>query len=134
MSADDSKIVLDLANAVTVSGQELLRANEKAESLPQENRSFEGAMFTIAGLYRGDFKRAIAVLFRMRALANLLQTDEGIPGWTLPQLPDGSVPTEETVFAAAAVQPLIEIDGEIAFERDAFMAKVLELAELEIHG
>ena len=134
MNADGSKIVLGLANAVTVSGQELLRVNEETENLPAEDRSVEAGMFKIARLYRGDFRKAIAVFFRMTALANLLQTDEGIPGWTLPQLPDGSIPTEKTVFAAAAIQPLIEVNGEVAFERDTFMTRVLELAELEIHG
>jgi hypothetical protein len=38
------------------------------------------------------------------------------------------------VFAAAAVQPLVERDGDVAFDREAFLEKVLELAELDQIG
>jgi hypothetical protein len=51
-----------------------------------------------------------------------------------PQQSDGSFPTYESVFAAAAVQPLIEKDNDLVFEREAFLSKVLELAEPEGEG
>ena len=54
--------------------------------------------------------------------------------WTLPKLPDGSIPTTEAVFYAAASQPFIEKDGEFIFDRESFLEKVLDLAEVEGHG
>jgi hypothetical protein len=91
-------------------------------------------MFAIGKICKGDFKKASAVFFKMRALSLLLESEEGIPGWTLPRLPDGGIPSEEAVFVAAATQPLIEVESDLVFEREAFMARVLELAELETHG
>lgn len=69
-------------------------------------------------------------MFRMEALTRLLKEGK-ISGWVLPAQPDGSIPTMEAVFAAAAVQPLIEKEGNVAFDREAFLKRVLELAEAE---
>jgi len=134
MNAGASDSVLELANSVEVTREDLFQVAEEGEGVPEGERSLEAGMFLVARLYRGDFRKATAVHFRMQALSNLLMSKAGLPGWTLPELPDGSTPTEESVFAAAAVQPLIEVGGKLSFEREAFMAKILEFAELETQG
>jgi hypothetical protein len=48
-------------------------------------------------------------------------------------LPNVAVLAQEPVLAAA-VQPLVEQDGDVAFDREAFLEKVLELAEQEKIG
>jgi hypothetical protein len=71
-------------------------------------------------------------MFRVEALAKLLDA-EGAPGWTLP-LPNGAVLTQGPVFAAAASEPLVEKEGEVAFDRQKFLAAVLDLADLDEIG
>ena len=110
---------------------DLWRVAEEATLLHETGeRNFEALMFMIARLYKGEPRKAGAVLLRMQALARLID-EEGAPGWTLPKQADGSIPTQEWVFAAAAVQPLVEVDNDARFEKQAFLAKVLELAEAE---
>jgi hypothetical protein len=129
-----SSDILESVNGVHVSAEDLLRVLEETQNLPREKRSFEGRMHVAARLYQDDSEKAIAVGFRMRAVFELLRAEDGIPGWSLPRLPDGSIVTQDSVVAAAAVQPLSEVDGRIIFEREPFMAKVLELADLEMQS
>jgi len=122
---------LKSVNSVPVSFDDLWEICEEANALHESGeRDFEALMFLIARHYKGEPVKAGAVLLRMQALARLVG-DEGAPGWTLPKQADGSVATQEAVFAAAAVQPLVEIGNNARFEREPFLAKVLELAETE---
>jgi hypothetical protein len=67
----------------------------------------------------------------MSALAKIVR-DGGAPGWTLPnRAADGGVFAQDALFAAAAVQPLVEGDEQLEFEPHAFLAKVLELSTPE---
>jgi hypothetical protein len=66
----------------------------------------------------------------MQALTDFVETEQS-HGWTLPQEKDGSIPTMEPVFAAAAVHPLTSINNRISFEPVSFSKRVLELAEAE---
>ena len=122
---------LETVNRVAVSFDDLWQVSVEANTLHAEGeRDFEALMFMIARLYKGQWQKAGAVLLRMQALALLLE-DEGAPGWTLPKESDGAIPVQEAVFAAAAVQPLVEIGNHARFERRPFLDKVLECAEIE---
>lgn len=68
---------------------------------------------------------------RMHALARI--TREGARGWVLDQpAPDGMRLVEESMFAAAAVEPLVrDGEGEFTFDRESFLNRVLELAKRE---
>lgn len=121
--------ILDRINSVSVSKDDLWELARDAQNFKGEP-CFEAGLFLISRRVHGDFHKTSAIMFRMEALVRLLK-EEGLPGWTLPQQPDGSYPTAEAVFAAAAVQPLIEQENDVVFEREAFLKKVLELAEPE---
>ncbi len=123
---------LDSVNNIVVLFDDLWRVAEESEQLHKYGKrdDLEALMFMIARLFKGEPQKAGAVLLRMQALARLLE-EEGAPGWTLPKQPDGAIPTQEWVFAAAAVQPLIEINNDAQFEREPFLDKVLKLAESE---
>jgi hypothetical protein len=69
----------------------------------------------------------------LNALAKLVKAGDA-SGWTLPSLSVGSIPTQEAVFTAAAVHPLVEQDGEFVFDRASFLDRVLEVAEPEGRG
>jgi hypothetical protein len=71
-------------------------------------------------------------MFRVEALSKLLES-QSAPGWTLLG-PDGSIFADHTIFAASALEPLVIRNGEMAFDYDSFLRRLLAEAELEIHG
>lgn len=102
----------------------------ECEKLQGDARGFEGYVITAAQLHPKDRDKCRALYFKVEALADLIG-EEGAPGWTLPPLADGRVPTQHAVFAAAAFEPLVERNGELRFRRAPFLKRVLELAEAE---
>jgi len=121
-------------NAVPVSAEELWDLVGEAEELARNHANEPGgALPLIAGRYKGDPPKAQAVYFRMAALAKLLEA-EGVPGWTLPKQPDGSIPTQEAVFAAAASEPLTRVGEDIGFDPESFRRRVLFEAKAEGNG
>jgi hypothetical protein len=124
--------LVDRINSVDITKDDLWKITGDAQNFKGEP-CFEVGISIINKRCDGNLHKASAIMFRMQALVNLLKT-EGLPGWTLPQQSDGCFPTDEAVFAAAAVQPLIEKDNDLVFEREAFLRKILELAEPEGEG
>ena len=125
-----SRKVLERVNRISVTKKEILQFITELAKQEAGDRDFEGRTFLLARLHHGDPDKALSIEFRMEALARLLDGAEP-EAWTLPPLPDGAVPTSEPVFAAAAVQQLIEVDGRPGFERGSFFDKVLELASVD---
>jgi hypothetical protein len=120
-------------NQTPVLTEDLLNLIQEVHESPPESRDWEGRAITAVVLFAGTTPhKAKAVMFRVEALARLLDA-EGAPGWTLP-LPNGALLTQEAVFAAAAAEPLIEHEGEVAFDRQKFLARVLEMADLDQIG
>ena len=123
--------ILDKLNNVTISFKDLWAVQEElAEFRKLGERDFETVMYIIADLYKGDPLKAGAVMFRMLALERLV-IEEGAPGWILPMQPDGSIPADKCVFAAAAVEPILEDGNEVKFERESFLKRALEYSEIE---
>ena len=125
--------VLRQANGPTVTKEDLLKVAAEVDLLDPDSRDYEGHLFTVGRLFRGDFRKATAVMFRFGALVSIV-IDKAAHGWALLELPDGSIPTDEAVFAAAAVEPLIVGGNGLTFEKDSFLQRVLEFADLEVAG
>lgn len=130
---EGSKKVLERVNRTSVTKNDILQFVTELANREAGDRDFEGRAVLLVRLQRGNPDKALSIEFRMEALAQLFGGAEP-KAWTLPPLPDGAIPTSEPVFAAAAEQPLIEVDGRPAFERDTFFAKVLELAAVGGHS
>jgi hypothetical protein len=128
---DATKRMMSQVNETSVSKDELLSVVQEVSESNPEDRDMEGHALAAIRLYSNDPDKVKAIMFRLEALVNLL-VYEGAPGWTL-SLPNGAVLTQEPVFAAA-VQQLIEQDGNVVFDREPFLDKVLELAELDEIG
>ena len=124
---------LQRINETAVTFEDLWKIAGEAEDIGNDGGGFEDLMRLITKHFHGQPSKASAVLFRMQALASLLES-KGAPGWALPPQKDGAIATQEWVFAAAAVQPLVIIDEQPSFEHEAFLNKVLELAETEGQG
>jgi len=73
--------------------------------------------------------RAAAINFRFQALARISGRSE-FKSWSLPN-PDGSAKIATSVLAAAATEPLIEIDGQLGFDADRFFKRLLAMTEGE---
>jgi hypothetical protein len=131
---DENRLVAEI-NAIKIKKEELWQLAADSEEYHRENPDaeggFEAGLSMIARrVKKGDFRRVHALWCRMNAVAKIVDAG-GAPGWTLPKLPDGSVPTMEAVFTAAAEHPLFEREGEIVFDRTLFLDRVLEVAEPE---
>ncbi|MBI2819957.1 MAG: hypothetical protein HYX73_08255 [Acidobacteria bacterium] len=127
----NSQHIAERVNAVAVTTEELLDvAADSAQLHRQEPQGVdaEALMILVVKRYHANSKKAFAIFSRMRALAVLIE-EQRVPGWTLPALTDGGVPTPAAVFAAAAKQPLIQRGEELVFEGESFLERVLELAE-----
>src|SRR5262245_18434329 len=128
--------LIERLNKIPVTKEEILDLVREVDKLGELDcgRDFFGVTPTIFYLYPGDWDKTQAILLRMQALEMLIQ-EEGIPGWTKSEGPDGGIATQEPVFAATAVQPLIEKTyGAIGFDRESFLLKVLELGKLDTPG
>lgn len=113
-------------NQIPVSSEDLMRA-----AVSDQPRSSEAAVIKVFEQHRDDPDKVRAIVFRLQALATVLEK-RGLPGWsTEPVAVDRPVFTQEEVFAAAASEPLMLSGKELVFEYESFLTKVLELAELE---
>src|SRR5262249_22940427 len=112
-------------NSTTVSVDEIVEVIQEVETSDKDDRDWEGRVVTLMRLHPGNPDKAQSLLFRIEALARLLDR-EGDSGWTL-RLPDGLVPAPEPVFAAAGTEPLNQVGEELEFDRESFFKKALEL-------
>lgn len=117
-------------NAVSVEQNELRKLVGEAN---KQRGNFQpgGGLYLIARHYSGNPEKAQALYFRMEALANLLQTEGYLPGWTLPPTTDGAISTQLAVFVAATQEPLIRVGNDIGFDKTSFLDRILALAEVE---
>jgi len=76
-------------------------------------------------------EKAKAILLRLQALSEIIE-DDALKDWILA---DGigvmPIIAHKAVVSAAADHPLSIINGDITFEKESFLRKILELAEPE---
>lgn len=121
-----------MANQVPVTKEDIIEVVEELELVDPDDHGWEKGFVTVIRLQNGNREKVQARMFRMEALAHLLE-NEDTSGWTL-WLPNGAVVTQEPILAAAAVEKLIENESDVGFDRESFLKKVLELADLDIEG
>ncbi len=72
--------------------------------------------------------KARAVIFRLQALAIMMENDQ-LKGWLQPD-GIGIVPAaQKALISAVTNHPLSLIDGDISFEKESFLRRVLESAK-----
>ncbi|MCC7548764.1 MAG: hypothetical protein IT532_13440 [Burkholderiales bacterium] len=125
-SAEDP--LLQRISAVPVTREDLIEFAQAMAAQPDPAaRAYEARTIWLVQRHRGQPDKACALEFRMQALARVFE-DGRIEGWTLPGDADRGIPTHHAVLAAAAMEPLVLIDGRPGFERHSFMARVLQFA------
>ncbi len=117
-------------NSERFSADDLLEVSDAVHEIPEDRRDWEGRMFLLAKRFRGQHYRAMAVDYRLTAMSKLIE--KGIlPLGVLPQAPDGSHMVGESVFEAAATEPLLLRGSEPHFEPESFRKRVLELTDAD---
>lgn len=130
--------IIDQINKTQMPAELLIEANEAHSQLSKEDRRDKTAR-TIAFIkvldeldYSDVRSQNLlpAIGFRLTALARLelAEHPEG-KAWSLPGSEEGLVYAHEDLFKAAAAEPLIEMDGQVYFDRDSFYRRLLSLTE-----
>ena len=122
-----SKKMIAKANRTVLSHDEMFTFAKEAGLLDAEDRNFDGHTITAIRVFDADENKVLSVMFRMEALARLVR--EGIPGWTGSEQPNGAIMTHAAIFAATGVEPLIERDGKLVFDREAFLRRVFQIGK-----
>lgn len=128
--------IVDRANRPKVDPKLIEELLEAVADEP-DKRDFEGTTIEIVkrvsqlGLpERQRMDLGLAISFRLQALAALMQEGGG-RGWTLPAEP-GCTLLHAEMIRCAAEEPMIEVDGQVAFDRESFHRRLLSTAEM--HG
>ena len=119
-----------------VSAADLQRALAAIEELPPEDQTDIAARIVCLIEAFGQpghhevSARVAAIDWRLQALARLTAYPE-FRNWLMP---GGAGKIAANVLAAAAIEPLIEREGEPAFDPQSFLERLLAMTEEEGHG
>ncbi len=87
-------------------------------------------MFLLAKHFPRQHYRAMAADYRLTAMSALIAKNI-LPLGVLPQSTDGSYMIGESVFEAAALEPLLLRGNEPFFDTESFRHRVLEFTETD---
>ncbi len=117
-------------NSERFSSDDLLEISDAVHDLPEDRRDWEGRTFLLVNRFPKQHYRAMAADYRLMAMSALIAKNI-LPLGVLPQAPDGSHMVGESVFEAAALEPLLFRGNEPYFEPESFRQRVLELTETD---
>ncbi len=117
-------------NAVRVKEEDLSKVLVAAKRAQQEGETDDwmGILTTIR-LFNNSPEQAKAIIFRLQALATMIANDElgdWILGYGTSIMPSIAL---NAMVSAAADHPLSIINGDVLFEKESFLRRVLEFAE-----
>jgi hypothetical protein len=117
-------------NTVHVKEEDLSKVLSAARRAQEEGETnnWTGILTTI-GLFNNSHEQAKAIIFRLQALARMISSDE-LGDWIL-SYGTTMMPTValKALVSAAAHHPLSIINGDVLFEKESFLRRVLEFAE-----
>lgn len=117
-------------NAVKVTVSDLRRASDAVHALPEGERDWEGRLIAMVRLFPKQPDKGLSVEHRLAAMAKMV-AGGALPGWSMPEAPDGSTMIAEAVWLAAASEPLVLSERDATFDCARFRARVLSLAQPE---
>lgn len=117
-------------NSERFSADDLVEISDAVHDIPEDRRDWEGRVFLLAKRFPRQHYRAMAADYRLTAVSALIAKNI-LPLGVLPQAPDGSHMVGESVFEAAALEPLLLRGNEPFFEPESFRRRVLELTDAD---
>jgi hypothetical protein len=117
-------------NDIRVKEADLSKALAAARRARAEGETdhWTGILTTIR-LFNDSSEEATAIIFRLQALAKMIANDElgdWILGYGTSILPSIAL---QAMVSAAASHPLSIINGDVLFEKESFLSRVLEFKE-----
>lgn len=119
---------LDTINNVVVTVDELFALNDSIQRL--EAAADGDPLFGLmgaAGVHMRDEDHGLALVARYLAIVDFVKHNNQSP-WLAREGADGEPLASAALFAAAAGQPVIDRDGDFAFDTASFLDRVLEMA------
>jgi hypothetical protein len=117
-------------NSISIKHQELIEVTERVHELPEEDKDFEGRSILLIKMFPGEPDKVMAIDLRIRAMGDIIDSHV-LPGWTMPEQPDGCQMISEPVWIAAAEEPLLFENDKAFFDEEKFKEKVLSCAKSE---
>ena len=115
-------------NAISISAEDLSLAAAGIQQLPLASCNPEARTRCLGGIFSGQNDKMLAINSRLEAMARLVRSGKIPRYW----VQSGMV--RESVFLAAAKQPLLVAQNELVFEPESFVAFLLDNAEVEGHA
>lgn len=121
------RVVEDL-NHAPIPQEKFLSFAQKIDLLDKEDRVIENFAKVAARLFNEDPQMVSSAMFRMAALAWLIQQGK-VQGWTGAEQQDGSVQVRKNIFAAAAQAKLYVREGQVEFDENELLKFTFELGK-----
>ena len=90
------------------------------------DQSFETQVFVALQAFPASKRKRFSIGMRMHALSELL-VSEGLPGWVKPTDSKGIVNVAENIYFAAGLEPVIEVERRLGFNKDSLLKRAFQL-------
>ncbi len=127
--AAELKKMVKYLNGSKVTKKDFIKVIEECERRHEGDWEPGDGMFVIAMMFRKTARKCQAIYFRIDAMNDLLIAGAIPDYWAMPKNEDRAIAIREGVLLAAAREPLIALNNEIAFDRDKFVKRCLTLEE-----
>jgi hypothetical protein len=116
-------------NAVQLGEEEIVEAIRTAIDACDSGECYlRSSVMTTLQLFPTAPHKAKAIIFRLKALAIMMENNE-LKSWMQADGITIAPAAQRALIAAVAYHPLSLIDGDIAFEKESFLQRILESAE-----
>ncbi len=124
------KEFVDFLNAVRLKEVEIVEAIQVTVDSADSGEAYLRNLTATIELFPTAPQKARAVIFRLQALSLMMERNE-LRNWMLPGSSSFTKAGQRAVIAALTHHPLSLINGEITFEKESFLQRILLAAEYE---
>jgi hypothetical protein len=119
--------LVDSLNTVRLKEEEIVEAISATLESADSGECCLRSLTTTIRLFPSAPHKARAVIFRLQALAAMMERNE-LKDWMQPGGAALTPTGQMAVIAAVTFHPLSLVNGDIAFEKDSFLQRILESA------
>ena len=116
--------LVDSLNAVQLKEEEIVEAISAVLDSADSGECYLRSLTTTMRLFPAAPHKARAVFFRLQALVVMMERNE-LKNWMQPGSPTFTPEGQTAVIAAVTHHPLSLVNGNISFENESFLKKIL---------